>query len=400
MIQRARREFDGVICFGGVDWWYHNRGHYDLRLTRLLARRVPVLFVNSLGMRMPGPGEGSMFLRRVSRKLRSVARGLVEVEPGFHVLSPPYVPAGRAEALLRRVLAARVRGAAAKLGMRSPLVWVACPTAARVAFELGAAGVLFQRTDRFEAFDPSSEGAIGADCQLLLERADLSVYCARNLMAEEDQGRALFLDHGVDVRAFVGAGAERRPLPPGLAQLADDPRPRVGFVGGLDAHTFDLALFREVAARLDDHRFVLVGSSSFPKGSFDLANITRVPQVAPEAVPDYLAACDVLIMPWGRNPWIADCNPVKLKEYLAVGRPVVTTPFAELAHYEGLVEVADEPAAFASAVRAASRSPFDPSPGRERVAGQTWEAKELQLLETLESRGLVPGSGVSMGAQR
>ncbi|MGH2824975.1 MAG: hypothetical protein ACRDLY_18540, partial [Thermoleophilaceae bacterium] len=53
--------FDGVICFGGVDWWYHNRGHYDLQMMRELSADRPVLYVNSIGMRMPAPRAGAMF---------------------------------------------------------------------------------------------------------------------------------------------------------------------------------------------------------------------------------------------------------------------------------------------------------------------------------------------------
>ena len=69
---RQSAEFDGIICIGGEDWWYHNRGHYDLQIMQRLARRMPVLFVNSLGVRMPSIGKGANFLARVGRKASSV----------------------------------------------------------------------------------------------------------------------------------------------------------------------------------------------------------------------------------------------------------------------------------------------------------------------------------------
>ena len=47
------RGFDGVICIGGEDWWYHNRGHFDFQIMRRIARDWPVLFVNSIAVRMP-----------------------------------------------------------------------------------------------------------------------------------------------------------------------------------------------------------------------------------------------------------------------------------------------------------------------------------------------------------
>ncbi len=72
--QLDRRAFDGVVCFGGSDWWYHNRAHYDLQMMRELRKRVPVLYVNSIGVRVPKLSEGGMFVRRVRRKLKSFAR--------------------------------------------------------------------------------------------------------------------------------------------------------------------------------------------------------------------------------------------------------------------------------------------------------------------------------------
>src|SRR5215470_16759658 len=82
------RSFDGVVCFGGADWWYHNRSHYDLQMMRELSQRMPVLYVNSLGVRVPRISEGSMFVKRMLRKLKSLTRGFVRVSERFGVLSP------------------------------------------------------------------------------------------------------------------------------------------------------------------------------------------------------------------------------------------------------------------------------------------------------------------------
>jgi glycosyltransferase involved in cell wall biosynthesis len=61
-------------------------------------------------------------------------------------------------------------------------------------------------------------------------------------------------------------------------------------------------------------------------------------------------------MAWQQNDWIAGCNPVKLKEYLALGKPVVSTPFSELEPYLDLVEVAADTESFALAVRKALKN--------------------------------------------
>ncbi len=371
-------DFDGVICFGGEDWWYHNRGHYDMQIMRQMRTRMPVLYVNSIGMRTPSPAEGRMFVSRVRRKLRSMRRGLVRVGDNLWVYSPPIVPSKLGIALGGRLVSRAVRLSAAKRGITRPLVWIACPTAAGLLESLDPAAVVYQRTDRYECFKGVDADRILHLDEWLKARADLTVFCSTALYEaeQEDCRRATYADHGVDFDRFVAATAE----PADMAALA---RPRVGFVGGIDAHTFDAELFLNVARRLPEAQFALIGACSLPDGWCELPNVSLLGQRPYETVPAYMAACDVLIMPWNRSPWIEACNPVKLKEYLAVGRPIVSTRFAELRHYDGVVSVAAGADAFAGAIRQALLDPGDPAPRRERVRSESWSSRVDGILRVL-----------------
>ncbi|MDX2148552.1 MAG: glycosyltransferase [Planctomycetota bacterium] len=389
------RVYDGVVCFGGVDWWYHNRGHYDIQMMREFSARMPVLYINSIGMRMPKPAEGKMFFKRVKRKLASFRRGAVSVRPNFTVFSPFSIPGKRAAALSRRLLASQVRRAARAMGIRKPLVWVACPPGAEVLNDLDAVGVVYQRTDRFEAFKGVDPERIAGFDRVLKARADLTLYCAHLLMDEErgQARRAAFVDHGVDYDLFSRAGLAPVNTPDSQpADVRDLPRPRVGFVGGIDAHTFDPPMFVEVARAMPDVTFVLVGACSLPEGWCPLPNVHLLGQRPYEQVAAYMASSDVLIMPWNQSPWIEACNPVKLKEYLAVGRPIVSTPFYELKQYSGLVRVARGSAEFVNQVRAALGQSFDAGPGRLRVERATWRAHADQVVTELAAVGLAPAS--------
>ncbi|MGD9692469.1 MAG: glycosyltransferase [Phycisphaerales bacterium] len=384
------REFDGVICFGGEDWWYHNRGHYDMQMMRELSRVVPVLYVNSIGMRVPRVGEGRMFLTRVRRKLKSLRRGLVEARPNFWVFSPFSVPGRFGGVARRRVMPLMVRRAAKRLGIRKPLVWVACPPGEQAVGRLGEVGVVYQRTDRYERFrgvDP--EEIKGYDLRLK-DAADFTVFCATLLYEEErdECRRAVYIDHGVDYERFASAGVSgAEPL-----DLVGMPRPRAGFVGGIDSHTFDPPLFVDVAKRLPHVYFMMVGACSLPEGWCDLPNVRFFGQRPYEEVARYMASCDVLLMPWNESEWIKGCNPVKLKEYLAVGRPVVTTWFEELKRYEGHTHVAKGSEAFARAIEEALRQGNDAETQRSRVRNETWDAKGLAALDALRESGLTPST--------
>lgn len=382
-----KRTFDGVICLGGVDWWYHNRGHYDIQMMRELTAHVPVLYVNSIGMRVPRLGEGRVFAGRVARKLTSLRRGLVQVRENFHVFSPVAAPGSLGAAFTRRVLPMQVRWAARRAGVLRPMLWVACPPGAEVVPRVPHEALVYQRTDRFEAYRGVDPVRIAGYDRTLKAAADLTVFCSRALHEQEggDCRAAAYVDHGVDFQRFEAAGDGACPEP---ADLAGIPRPRVGFVGGIDMHTFDPALFIEVARQCPDLRFVLVGGCSLPGRWFSLPNVSLLGRRDYTEVAAYMGACDVLIMPWNASEWIKACNPVKLKEYLAAGRPVVSTPFDELTAYEGLVRVAGDAAAFARAIRESLAGTHDPRPGRDRVRTQTWSAKADATLALLADQGV------------
>lgn len=409
------RQYDGVICFGDSDWWYHNRGHYDMQIMRELSRHVPVLYVNSIGVRMPQLGEGRVFFQRVYRKLKSLGRGLVRVRQNFGVFSPLTVPGRFGSYVTKPVLAMQIKRAASRMGIHRPLAWVACPSGAAVVEDLGPVGVVYQRTDRYEDFPCVERALIESYDKSLKSRADVTLFCS-SLLFREEAGRcrhAAFVDHGVDFERFAAAGqadcpqrddAGRRPGFPGdspedrrcpperktIDEVRRIPRPRVGFVGGIDEHTFDPELFIEVARELSDVRFILVGACSLRDGWCGLPNVTLLGRVPYEHVAEYMAACDVLIMPWKRNDWIKACNPVKLKEYLAVGRPVVSTYFEELTKYEEVVRIAEGSKAFAMAIRDAIERPVDAARFRARVREHTWSAKARAVLDVLGALGLVP----------
>ncbi len=142
-----------------------------------------------------------------------------------------------------------------------------------------------------------------------------------------------------------------------------------------------------VARRLPAVSFVLVGNCSLPEGWCPHPNVTRVPQVPFESVARYMAAMDALIMPWNDSDWIRACNPIKLKEYLAVGRPVVTTDFPALAPYRDLVRVASGVEDFTAALRSALAEPYDAARVLPHLTGESWGDKADLLADTFAALG-------------
>lgn len=374
-----------VLCFGGGDWWYHNQAHIDMQIMRNFAKERTVLYVNSVVIQKPKLGKGGKFLTKLIRKLKSIARGLQPSGEGFYVYSPFTLPVHHIKWLTgvnERLLRWQINRVMRKLKMTHPLVWVACPGACHTALKLKRMGLIWQRTDRWEEFPNVDSKVIFEYDRTLKAHADLTVFVSSLLYETEGKEckKAFYLDHGVDYDFFAKAG-ENGSVPD---DLADVPGPIVGFFGGIDDHTFDMAFFEKVVDLLPEASFVLVGKSSIDCSRLLTKSNVRMLGYKPYTqIPHYGKCFDVAVMPWRQNDWIEACNPIKLKEYLALGKPIVSTPFKELEHYDGLVYPASKPDEFVERIHQALREndPQRIEARRNKVKTATWQHKSQLLSE-------------------
>jgi GT2 family glycosyltransferase/glycosyltransferase involved in cell wall biosynthesis len=379
------------VCFSAQDWWYHNRAHSDFQLMRRVARDRTVLFVNSIGMRMPLPGRSPGALRRIVRKARSMSHRLqapLPDVPGFHVLTPvvlPFYGSRWGRAVNAWVVRVQVARAERRLGIEDPLVVATIPTAWEVVRRLPHRSLVFNRSDKHSAFGEVDQASIGGLEQALLAGADHVLYVSRSLLAEEaprTAERAHFLDHGVDLELFRPRPPEEEP-----GDLRTIPHPRIGFFGGFDDYIVDFALLEKVAAEIPDAHLVLIGDATCPMGRLErLPNVHWLGYRPYEEIPRYGSGFDVALMPWLDNEWIRHSNPIKLKEYLALGLPVVSTDFPEAHHYAEWVSIAAGPEDFVARVRK-ELGDHDAVEGERRraaVAGDSWDRRSQELMALCE----------------
>ena len=359
-----------------------------MQFMRRFARICDVLYVNSLGVSGPRVGEGAWFARRVLRKARSMARYCRDGGEGFRVVSPVFWPAvqGWSGRVSARLLAVQLRLIARVLGMHRPLLWVACPTAAVVVERLRAGGLVYQLSDCYASLGGKCDGAARLESELA-RRADL-VLCSSTRLLE--RSRALYavgeyVDHGVDFDLFDSA-ARAHQVP---EELRDLPRPLIGFFGNLDGNTVDRGLLERVIESRPRYTFVLVGPAA---PDFEVLgrhrNVTMIGRRPYRQIAHYGAAFDVCLMPWLQNTWIEHCNPVKLKEYLALGKPIVSTPFPELGRVAHHAYVAVTASEFAAAIDTAlaEDGPEKAAGRKDWAAGRTWDAQFERVLQLLSER--------------
>ncbi|UCG57793.1 MAG: glycosyltransferase [Phycisphaerales bacterium] len=380
-----------VICFGGEDWWYHNRGHIDMQLMRRFAKMGTVIYVNSIVMQKPNLAGGRTFLKKLTRKSKSIFRGLKKSGVGFWVYSPLSLPVHHIalgkllnDALLRFQLFC----AGKRLHVENPLLWVACPPACGVALKMRKTKLVYQRTDRLEEFPGVDSALIERYDRKLKSCADLTIFVNEALYNQEHSQckKAMLLDHGVDFEMF--AHAEKDGTIPD--ELRDMKRPIVGFYGGIDDHTFDIGFMEQVVDLLPEMSFVFVGAASSDCSALmSRKNVWMLGQKPYEQIPHYGKCFDVAIMPWRQNRWIDGCNPIKLKEYLALGKPVVSTPFPELSKYKDVTYEAKTPEEFARCIQKAHNQDNAElvAQRRAKVALSSWDSKAESALRELFAGG-------------
>jgi glycosyltransferase involved in cell wall biosynthesis len=323
---------ESIVCFAGEDWWYHHP-HSKNHLLKRYALRNKVLFVNSITMGLPSMTNPDFFLK-IRRKLKSYLRWLRKVPEGLWVMTPVNLPfyGSRIGRWINRVLlVAQLRAAMLLLGISRPILWVAIPTAAEMAGRLGEKLLLYQVSDKYDANEDSalSGQVIRKYDRELKEAADVVLYSGRKLFREATEPNRYFLEQAVDFEHFSGLRAEAAP------ELAHIPHPILGYFGSMD-YVMDTELMAEVARLRPGWHWVLLGLKS---------NLIRVtsPNIhflgakPYNTLPRYIRQFDVCVLPWREtNTFTSYGSAIKVREYLATGKPVVMAPLYEYLETPGL----------------------------------------------------------------
>ncbi|SHJ85920.1 Glycosyltransferase involved in cell wall bisynthesis [Tessaracoccus bendigoensis DSM 12906] len=385
-MNRKRRADKGFIWFAAQDWWYHNQAHSDFQLMKEVSRSRPVLVVNSLGLRAPGPKTSVNPGRRILRKLRSMTKFLrrpLPDLPNFFVYTPLMLPIyGRSGPLFRFnafLIRCQVRLAAWVIGLpKVSAIGATIPTAWPVIERMRRSTLVFNRSDLQSAF-PEANGEWVADLEYqFLVHSNLVLYVSHELMRRDEAivgSRSHFIDHGVDLGHFSKEG----PVDP---EIETFPRPRIGFFGGLDDYVVDMDLLLDVARRIPGASLVLIGDATC-----SMEELTGLPNVhwlgfrSYHDIPALGRGFDVALMPWLDNEWIRFANPIKLKEYLALGLPVVSTDYPEVEAYREMVRVVADRGDFVDEVQAVLEDPGDPDRRAAFVEPYSWAGRAAVLLE-------------------
>lgn len=373
-----------VVYFGN-DWFADNRtsSHH---VARQLARRTDVLYVECPGLR--APEASSRDLGRIVRKLGRAFRPAVAVSDHLSVKTLVQWPAHRSP-LVARVnrLWSRATVALARRGRReAPIAWCTVPHVAGFIDDLGARAVVYHCIDDYSSLPGVDAAAVRAMDDRLTRRADL-VVAASGPVYESRRAlnpNTILVPHGVDFDHFATARTPQ-PAPPELAGLS---RPIVGFTGLIE-RWIDVELVGWLATEIPEATFVMVGRVAIPADRLPSApNLHWLGPRPYERLPEYGACFDAAIIPYRLNAQVHAANPLKLREYLSMGLPIVSVSTPEIDKFSHVVAITASREAFRDALRTALATPLtaDAVAKRQAVAREgTWSARLDEILARLGS---------------
>ena len=239
------------------------------------------------------------------------------------------------------------------LGFKAPIFWVANLAAMEIIEHLKYRLLVYACFDKLDASRHiKAKHVLRCLDEQLVKRADVILCVSRALYRHYKQragDRVYYMPHAVDYLRFSKDRLLDCELPPDIKNIQ---RPIIGYFGSLTGSN-DLDLLSYCAKKKPDWSFVLIGRIT--GGDFrpleQLSNVSMLGFKKYEELPLYAMCFDVCLLFWKITEWIKYCSPLKTKEYLAMGKPVVSVPIPEIEEeFSDLISTAHTKEEFLNAI--------------------------------------------------
>jgi glycosyltransferase involved in cell wall biosynthesis len=357
-------------------------------LMRLLSRDNRILWVNSIGLRAPSASAADV--SRALNKLKAAVQPIKEVEPNIFVLNPLAIPAHGIpwmRVVNRQLLRFQVLRAMRRLRFERPINWVFNPAAGVIAGALGEDMLIYYCVDEYTAFSGVATKSLLDLEEQLLRRADLVVVSADRLYKSKSHAnpRTVIVRHGVDYNHFRKALAPETAVP---AEIRSLPHPIIGYFGLMAEDWIDIDLMVHVAKAFSSGSMVLLG-----KVGTDVSRLSALPNVHFfgrkdfSTLPAYSKGFDVAILPFPISEVTLNANPLKVREYLAAGLPVVSTKIPEVEVLGSLCRIAANKEEFVREIEEALKDPGPRASRSDAMKNETWEGRLEEVRRHVASLG-------------
>jgi hypothetical protein len=234
-----------------------------------------------------------------------------------------------------------------KLGIKNPIIWISRPSFFDLVDKFEKKLIIYHVVDEYSAYseiDNEKKSKIKMQEHKVLQRADLIVTVSNKLYESKRKfnNDTYLVPNAVDYEAYEKALVSGEPLPNDISSL---PKPIIGY-SGLIASKLDFILLKYMACVHSNWSITMVGliNDKFChdeiKSLKQYNNIHFLGLKKIGEIPNYINAFDVCIAPYKINEHSKNMSPLKIYDYLATGKPVVTTNFAASRLFKEVIKIA------------------------------------------------------------
>lgn len=367
-----------IVCFAND---YKNDPTSKQQVMTILSETNKILWVNSIALRTPTLASADR--SRIFNKIKSFFSGIDKVNENFFVFTPLVLPFPTSKIarhvnsiLLQLYLVIYTK----KLSMKNLQIWTFMPTMVDFAGKLNERFLLYYCVDEWSEFSFIDKDTM-KDMEIrLLKKSDLVITTADTLYKEKSKynNNTHLVRHGVDYDMFSKATMQNTIIPSDLKII---PEPRIGFFG-LIHEWIDVNLIKYVAENNPDMNFVFIGKVATDVTSVkNMSNVYFLGQKNYTELAGYCRGFSVATIPFVVNELTINVNPIKLREYLAAGLPVVSTALPEIEPYKDVVFIAKTYDEFSNKLKHAIQQRGDEWIRNRQlsVINETWRAKVEQI---------------------
>ena len=320
------------------DWGEHPSSCQHL--FKILTGVHPTIWVNTVGLRLPqfNLNDAVKSFRKLSAMLSEPIRDRQSSDPTAPIVCvPPMTPFHHPQWLANwnnHSLQKNVLKELRQQSFEEFTIITTTPSVCDVVSKLGASKIIYYCVDDFSEW-PGMEKQLVLDLEeRLLQQTNAVICTSQNLYEKfKDDHPTYLLKHGVDLELFsTQALVEHR-------SLDSIPTPRVGYFGNIDQRT-DFHFIQKLALALPYVSFVFTGPTQANISTLKMhPNIFFTGAVPYEELPGVVKGWDACLLPYHLNALTRNINPLKLKEYLATGKPVISTPLADVCELSEFVKI-------------------------------------------------------------
>ena len=383
---------ENIICISWLVWDSIPLVMHQM-MTRL-ARNNRVLFVD------PPVAYSNLIIRPSLwkdrlRKTFLWLRGVRLVNDNFFVYYPPplllqYGHVKNIDSLNQSFIASAIAKTAKRLGFTNPIVWIYHPYAINPGGEFDEKLVCYDCNDDvgfFFCYHFNKRNRLSDMEERLAKRADVVFTTSKYLyrIRKEQNPNTHYLPSGVDSELFKQAQSSACKVAPELEGI---PSPVIGFVGGMVNSKMNWEWIRDAAIARPQWNFVFVGPcvENPPSYIVQQKNILFVGTKPQSLLPSYIKGFDVCLIPYQGEDFLRACQPTKAFEYLASGKPVVSSWIPELEDCQEIIRLSRTSGEFIQNIEAALEEGKKEEMAQKYIQasqGWTWESRLEKASEVI-----------------